>query len=197
MFHKQMNQFISEVYQKGEKLELFKEEKEFAVKHGLIPTDSEAVIEKDPSARFSDAYIERCDKESENFLASETAAFLNQAITYLKEHKNEFIYVESNWFELIGVDAVSLEVDDVFGTYDVMLGLKVQKKFEKIIKDQLNNRLQGDEDKFDLMFNHDDGLWNLNFTLNNVEGFNEVMSIGEAYQLIYRFLFKLGEAIEV
>nr|WP_263326560.1 branched-chain amino acid aminotransferase [Neobacillus sp. Marseille-Q6967] len=142
---------------------------------------------------FVDAYIERCSKETETMIGNESGAFLNQPISYLKTHKNEFIYLESKWFEEIGVEGVSLEVDDVFGTYDVMLGLKLQKKLEKPLKEFLDNHLQGDEAKFDLMFSHEDGLWDLNFALNFVDGFEDHMSINEAYQLIYRFLSQLVE----
>jgi len=60
----------------------------------------------------------------------------------------------------------------------------------------LDASLYGDEAKFDLIFSHEDGLWNLNFALNFVKGFNEEMTIDEAFQLIYRFLFKLIETVE-
>jgi hypothetical protein len=146
---------------------------------------------------FSDAYIERCDKETENMIKNETGTFLAQPLTYLKKNKNEFIYLESNWFEGIRVEAVSLEVDDVFGTYDVMLGLKLQKKFEKTLREHLNTNLLGIEAKFDLMFSQDDGLWNLNFALNYVEGFKEEMTLNEAFQVIYQFLNNLVEAVKV
>jgi hypothetical protein len=179
---------------------MYKEEIDYAKKYELFPDDikgSISLVEKDPTSRFSDAYIERVHKESEEVIAKEApASFLNQPIRYLKQHKNEFIYLESHWFEIIGVDAVSLEVDDVFGSYDVMLGLKQQKKCEKIIKTYLTNHLHGDEAKSALMFNQDDGLWDLNFALNGVEGFKEEMSIGEAYRLIYHFLFKMVEEVE-
>ncbi len=180
--------------QKTESITLFKEEKEYLEKNQLV--DNLQLSEQDPNVRFVDAYIERCDKESENMLKNESSSFLNEPLDYLKKHKNEFIYLESNWFDLIGVEAVSLEADDVFGTYDVMLGLKLQKKFEKTLKGNLNSQLQGDEAKFDLMFSLEDGLWNLNFALNYVEGFNEEITLGEAFQLIYRFLFQLVEAVE-
>jgi hypothetical protein len=172
---------------------VFQEEKDYIERNQL---DVPNLNEKDPNQRFSDAYIERCDKESENLIANESFSFLKQPLDYLKKHKNEFIYFESDWFELIGVDAVSLEVDDVFGTFDVMLGLRLQKKFEKNIKDFLNTHLHSDEAKFDLMFSGDEGLWSLNFALDYVEGFQDIKSILEAYQLIYRFLFSLAQAIE-
>lgn len=180
--------------QKTGAITLFKEEKEYAEKNQLA--GNLQLSEKDASIRFADAYIERCDKETENMLKNESSAFLNERLDYLKKHKNEFIYVESNWFDLISVEAVSLEADDVFGTYDVMLGLKLQKKFEKSLRENLNSLLNGDEAKFDLMFSQDDGLWNLNFALNFVEGYKEELTIGEAFQLIYRFLFQLVEAVE-
>jgi hypothetical protein len=153
-------------------------------------------MENNLNSSFTDAYIERCSKETETMITNESTSFLNQPLTYLKEHKNEFIYVESILFEKIGVEGVSLEVDDVFGTYDVMLGLKLQKKFEKMLKDQLNSSLHGDDAKFDLIFSHDDGLWDLNFALNYAEGFKETISLNEAFQLIHQFLSLLVESIK-
>ncbi|MEH7275113.1 branched-chain amino acid aminotransferase [Neobacillus vireti] len=145
---------------------------------------------------FSNAYIERCSKETETMIANESSSFLYQPITYLKEHKNEFIYVESILFEEIGVEGISLEVDDVFGTYDVMLGLKLQKKFDNVLREHLNHTLDGENSKFDLMFSQDDGLWDLNFALNYVTGFQEDMSIEGAFQLIHHYLSNLVEAVK-
>jgi hypothetical protein len=193
MLNKQLKNFIASV-DDIQKLEIFKEEKDYLLKHGLIEEHA-VLVEKSPESRFADAYIEKSNKESEEVINIESQDFLEQPIEYLKKHMNEFIYLESNWFEIIGVDAVSLEVDDLFGTYDVMLGLKLQKKFEVAIKQFLKDHL-GDDEKFDLMFSLDDGLWNLNFDLDSVEGFSEVMTLGEAFRLVYQFLFRLVEAVE-
>jgi len=182
------------VNQKDDSIKIFEEELDYLKNHQLA--DHVQFVETDASTRFEDAYIERCDKETETMIRNESLAFLSEPIEYLKKHKNEFIYLESKWFDLINVDAISLEADDVFGTYDVMLGLKLQKKFEKVLKELLDASLYGDEAKFDLIFSHEDGLWNLNFALNFVKGFNEEMTIDEAFQLIYRFLFKLIETVE-
>lgn len=178
---------------------LFKEELNYIEKHQLLKDETIGEVtftEKDSNSRFSNAYIERSDKETEELVAEESFAFLNQPIEYLKEHKNEFIYLESASFELVGVESVSLELDDLFGTYGVLLGLKLQKKYEAAIKEYLNKELNGDKGKYSLLFNAGDGLWDLNFALNYTEGFKEDLSIGEAYQLIYHFLFILGEAVE-
>jgi hypothetical protein len=193
MLNKQMKNLIASVDDIQE-LDLFIEEKDYLLRHGLMKEDVDVVV-KSPELRFVDAYIERNDKESEEVISKESNIFLEQPLNYLKKHMNEFIYLESNWFEIIGVDAISLEVDDLFGTYDVMLGLKLQKKFEPSIRMFLKEHL-GDEEKFDLIFSLEDGLWNLNFDLDSVEGFNETITLGRAFQLIYRFLFKLVEAVE-
>lgn len=179
--------------QEGKGVIIFPEERGYVEKHQITV---QTLTEKSADERFTDAYIERCDKGSEDFIAHESFSFFNQPLDFLKKHKNEFVYLESSWFDLIGVDAVSLEVDDVFGTYDVMLGLKLQKKFDKPLKEYLNEHLHNEEAKFDLMFNGDEGMWSLNFALNYVEGFQEEITLGEAYQIIYRFLFKLVEAME-
>jgi hypothetical protein len=196
MLKEKIKQYIAEKDRQStaEGVVLFREEIEYAEQNQLAGEGE--WIEKDANTRFADAYIERCDKESENMLKNETSAFLSEPLHYLKKHKNEFIYLESKWFDFVNVEAISLEMDDVFGTYDVMLGLKLQKKYDKQIREYLNAHLKGEEAKFDLMFTLDDGLWNLNFVLNYVEGFHEEMTIGEAFQLIYHFLFKLVEAVE-
>jgi len=154
------------------------------------------MIEKNSEVQLSNAYIERCDKESEQLISEENLAFLEQPLEFLKKHKNEFIYIELEWLDSFGVDSLSLELDDAFGTYDVMLGLKLQKKYDSSLRDQLHRQLSGEEPKFDLIFNHNDGLWDLNFSLNYVDGFNEEISIGDACNLIYHFLSKLVDQIK-
>lgn len=141
--------------------------------------------------------IERCDKETEQLIATEAQTFLTQSLEYLRKHKNEFLFVESPSFELIRVDAIALELDDVFDTYTVMLGLKLQKKFGPAIKAYLDEHLSGDGAKYSVMFSDQDGLWDVNFAVNYAEGFKEDMSFDEAYQFIYNFVSKLVEAVQV
>ncbi|MCZ2257732.1 branched-chain amino acid aminotransferase [Sporosarcina sp. G11-34] len=178
----------------ADKIELFKEEKEYAKKHGLFQ-DIE-VLEKDSSTRFADAYIERCEKETEALILVEAPIFLDQSIEHLKKNRHEFIFVESTSFGVIGVDAISLEFDDVFETYTALLGLKIQKKFGPAIKDYFETNLTGDAGKYSVMFSMADGLWDVNFALSYADGFKEDMTLAEAFQLIYQFLFTLVEACE-
>lgn len=180
--------------QKSDTIKTYKEESNYAKKYQLLESNY-SFSEREPNSRFTNAYIERYDKETEELLGEEKASFLDQPINYLKIHKNEFVFLESDWFDMVGADSVCLEVDDLFGTYEVMLGLKLQKKYEGAIKSYLASELIG-EKKFSLLFSQADGLWDFNFALNNVSEFHEEMTIGEAYRLIYSFLFKLMETVE-
>ena len=206
MLKKQMTQYIAKLIEEKQEtqdgriqVEVYKEEREYIEKHHLLNDyldKSISLVEKGHRLRFSDAYIERCDKETEELLAEESSSFMHKPIEYFKIHSNEFMYLESGWFELIGVDAISFEADSVFGTYDVMLGLKLQKKYESSLKSFLTTQLNSDDTTFDLMFNGNDGLWDFNFALNSLHDFNEIETIQEAYESIYRFLFQLAEALE-
>jgi hypothetical protein len=87
-------------------LELHIDVKEYAERNGLLQGKEAKVMES--GSLFNNAYIERGDKETEEFLGEESSAFLEQSISYFKDKKNEFMYMESHWFELVSVDAVSL-----------------------------------------------------------------------------------------
>ena len=196
MLKKQLEQYITDALKiDAEKIELYKEEKEYAEKHDLIPAGVE-VTEKDVNSRFSDAYIERCEKATVELILGEIPSFLNGKITHLKEHIGEFVYVESKIFELLGIDAISLELDDVFGTYTAMFGLKFRKKYNSAIKDFLDKVLADGEGKYSVAFSEKDGLWDMNFALNYADGFKEDMTMLEAYNLIYSFAFSLVASIE-
>jgi hypothetical protein len=194
MLKKQMESYISKSVIEN-KVELFKEEKDYVEKHKLIADDI-ILVEKENASRFTDAYMERSNKESEELISEENSAFLSQPIEYLKNNKDEFLYFESQWFELIGVEALSLEVDDVFGTYNAMFGLKFQKKMGEVLKTYLTKELQAEIGSFSLMFNQGDGLWDVNLALDNIKGFREDMTLEEAFNLIYHFLFILVQTIE-
>ncbi|MDF1510329.1 branched-chain amino acid aminotransferase [Robertmurraya sp. DFI.2.37] len=145
---------------------------------------------------MTDLYIERSDKETEEFIAEESSAFLEASISYLKEHKNEFIYFETSELTALGVDSLSIEVDDVFATYDVMLGLKLAKKQSSAIRTFLDQELNGNDIKYDLMFDQGDGLWNVNFTLDYVSGFRAEMTLANALRLIIDFLTRLVKFVK-
>lgn len=197
MLKKQVEKYINEKLKEAaakNNLELYREEKDYAEEHNLLNENKQEITIAEPQKRFEGAYIERGDKETEEFLGKESADFLKEPINYFKLHKNEFMYLESDWWDFVNVDAVSFEADDVFGTFDVMLGLKFQKKYGEAIKAYLSENLQGAE--FDLMFDGNEGIWSLNFALNNLDGYQENMTIGGAYSLVYSLLFELSEQIE-
>jgi hypothetical protein len=147
-------------------------------------------------SRFLDAHIERVHKETDELVAEAPVSFLDESIQFLTTHKQEFIYMEAGAFESVRTEAVSIELDDMFGFYNVMLGLKLQKKYDQALKTYLAEHLNGPELRFGAMFNQADGLWDLNFALNYAEGFQEEMSIGDAYELIWQFLSNLLKAVD-
>lgn len=135
--------------------------------------------------------IERCDKETEEVLGKEDPSFLNNIVTYLKEHLNEFVYIESSSFEEARIDSMSIEVDDVFGIYMALFGFRAPKKFGDSIKAYLKENLIGEEIRLSVMFSNEDGLWEMNLPINSIEGYDESMSIEDATKLTHRFLVGL------
>lgn len=180
-------------------IELYKEEKSFLEKHSSIVQEigkKVTLSEKVQDTRFNDVYIEKCNKETEDLISEESSTFLDQQIQYFQHHLEEFMYLESSWFDIIGVDAISFEMDSVFKTYDVMLGLKCQKKHEVKIKTFFSTNLISDKRNFEVMFNANEGIWDVNFSINSIKGFEEDWTIREAYNNVYHFLFQLREYIE-
>jgi hypothetical protein len=180
----------------GQSLSLYQEEKEYALQKKLVPQNL-MIEEKEESLRFKDSYIERVDKETDELIAEEfPLSFLDTPISYLKEHRSEFLYVESKWFEFIKLEGCSFEVDDVFGTYKVLTGLHMQKKFGSLLKQFFAKELNESPTSVQLLFNDKDGLWDVNIELDAIKEFNEKMSIGEVLVLTYRFFFHLVEYVE-
>jgi len=180
----------------GQSLSLYQEEKEYALQKELVPQNL-MIEEKEASLRFKDSYIERVEKETDELITEESPlSFLDTPLSYLKEHRSEFLYVESKWFEFIKLDGCSFEVDDVFGTYKVLTGLHMQKKFGSLLKQFFAKELNESPTSVQLLFNDKDGLWDVNIELDAIKEFNEKMSIGEALVLTYRFFFHLVEYVE-
>ncbi|CAM5200444.1 Branched-chain amino acid aminotransferase OS=Ureibacillus acetophenoni OX=614649 GN=SAMN05877842_10210 PE=4 SV=1 [Ureibacillus acetophenoni] len=145
---------------------------------------------------LSEVIIERCDKETEDVLSSEQLEFLSTPLQHVKKHPNEFIYIESPTFDQIKVDAISIELDDVFQTYTALLGLRMQKKYTAAIKNYFNENLIGENKYFSASFSGDEGIWDLNIPLDYIQGFSEEMTIGDALSLTYEFVTTLVKDIE-
>ncbi|MEK4686050.1 branched-chain amino acid aminotransferase [Bacillus sp. FSL M8-0256] len=143
-------------------------------------------------ARFGDVYIERVDKESENMIQTENASFLNTPLTYVKKHQKEFIYIESKWFDVVKVGGLAIEWDEVFQTYTVLFGLKRPKKDTNILKDMLSP-LNGAQ----LQFNGQDGLFDVNLQLLELEDIHEDTAFIDVISAVYRFLFHMIIQLEI
>ncbi|WP_018663145.1 hypothetical protein [Heyndrickxia acidiproducens] len=201
MLDTQLKKYMKEFSKKqGSKtvILLCKQELDYTNRHPAFFKDereSLKLIEADNSTRFANAYIERADKQTDETLAVESPEFLQQPLTYLKKHKREYLYTASDWYDVIGIDGISLELDDVFGHYNCMLGLKLQKKYGPEIQAALDSLLAG-EGSGQLMFEGNEGIWDVNFALNQVPGYHEDMVLLEAFILVYEILFALMEKLE-
>lgn len=142
-------------------------------------------------ARFADVYIERVDKESEEMIQTENASFLNTTLTYVKKQQKEFIYIESKWFDVVRADGLAIEWDEVFQTYTVLFGLKRPKKDTGLLKEMLST-LNGAQ----LQFNGQDGLFDINIPLLELEDIKEDTPLIGVISAVYRYLFNLLMQLE-
>ena len=140
--------------------------------------------------------MERCHKETEETLAVETAAFLQQKLAYLKEHQAEFLYAESDDFASLKMDAVVLEFDETFKVYTALFGLRLQKKVSAQLKAYLRDNLKGMLGSSSAMFAGDEGIWEINIALDAIEGFSGEETIEQAYELLAGFVKGLLEELE-
>lgn len=141
--------------------------------------------------------LERCHKETEETLAVESAGFLQQSISYLKEKQEEFLYVEADEFTAAKMDAVVLEFDETFKVYTALFGLRLQKKFSEPLKIYLRDHLKGMLGSSSAMFNGADGLWEVNIALDAIEGFTGEETIEQSVQLVVQFMEQLLQEVAV
>lgn len=193
LIKKKLSQKITEAT--DQQLTLTSEEKDYAIQHQLLPETANIVlVEKDQL--FTNAIIERFDKETEELISKDSYSFLQTSLVHFKEKLNEFLYLESPNFDVIGVDAIAVEYDEVFEVYTAMFGLAVQKKFGPAMKDYLDEHFHAANMNYSIMFAGNDGLWEVNLPLNYIDQFNENFTIEEAYVFLYSFIFSLVSAIE-
>ncbi|MRX70752.1 branched-chain amino acid aminotransferase [Bacillus lacus] len=141
--------------------------------------------------RFKGCYIERVNKETEELQEEANSTLLDASIHEIALHKQDFYYLESDWFQLLGVNGFSLEVDDVFGHYSALLGLQLPKKAGSYLKEFLTGSLGEDQLAYSAMFNDREGLWEINLQYNVMDGFQSEQSIGELVKMLYLLLFNL------
>ncbi len=165
-------------------------QKEFAEKHGLLPDGTEAAA----APVFSPAYS-LADKETDEERKIDQALG-NTPVSYVKQHPDEYVYAEEPLFITVGIDGVSIEVDDVFGTVTALFGLRVQKKHGDWLKTCIDSKLGTAPGTRSLMFSNEDGLWDVNIALDYAEGFSENFTFDETLQFLYDWVFRMLAALE-
>ncbi|MEK4230551.1 protoporphyrinogen oxidase [Solibacillus sp. FSL H8-0538] len=189
MLKKRMQVYISE---QGEELALFEVEKAYAKKHNLLP---QGVIAGRKHFQFE--VLERCDKESEELIAEEEATFLATPIHYLKAHQNEFIYAATEELDRVRVDAFALEFDEEFEAYTALFAVQLQKKHKTDIQAHLLSSLDIERAKCSVAFNAQESLWEMNIALEAMDDFNDQLTLEQVYEILYTFVFRLIEKVEV
>ena len=180
---------IMQIIENENNIELFPIEKLYAENLGLIGENS-TIGEK----KWMFPVIERCLKETEEVIKEEDASFIDKPITYFSAQIEEFVYLDSPAFDTIRVDGMAFEIDDVFHTFTVLFGLKIQKKWGSFLKDYLKEHVGLQTSS--AMFSDQDGLWDINVPLDALDGFRSDMPLAEAVDLAYRFIFTMLESLE-
>ncbi|NQD66419.1 branched-chain amino acid aminotransferase [Bacillus haikouensis] len=191
MLKEKLSDFIKKQNEENGAVALFNIEEGYASAHGILEGE---VLSEDTRSRFQELIIERCNKESEETVKKESASFLDSPLSLLKSHKDEFLFLNAEWFEIIRIDGISIEIDDVFGHYAAMFGLKLQKKFRDEMEEYLDVTLQ-DEQGYNLLFNGEDGLWDVNIAINNLPSFSEDLTLKDVIEIIYVYLFEMIEKV--
>lgn len=142
--------------------------------------------------------VERCNKETEEIIAVEQAAFLQQPITYFKKEMEQFLYVGAAEFEAVKMDAVVVEFDEMFKVHTALFGLSIQKKYSQALKFYLRDHLKGMLGSSSAMFNGDEGLWEVNIAFEAMPTFTGEETIEQAIEQLIEFVnTMLAEVVNV
>lgn len=180
---------IMQIIENENNVGLFPIEKQYAEKNELVSANSSI-----GNKNWVFPVIERCLKETEEVIKEEDASFVEKPITYFSAQIEEFVYLDSPVFDTIRVDGMAFEMDDVFHTFTVLFGLKIQKKWGTFLKDYLKDHVGLQTSS--AMFSDQDGLWDVNLPLDALDGFQSDMPLAEAVDLAYRFIFTMLEVLE-
>ena len=165
-------------------------QQEFAEKKGLLPSGVKIL----PAPVFKPNYsLSNKETDEDNTLPD---GLSHLEITYVKKHNDEYVYAEEPVFSTVGVDGISLEEDDVFGTITALFGLQIQKKHGEWLKTYIDTTLGTAPGTRSLMFSGEDGMWDVNIAINYLEGFSDGLTFDETLQLLYIWIFNMLVALE-
>ncbi|WJY27849.1 hypothetical protein [Sporosarcina trichiuri] len=162
----------------------------YARERGLLPAGSEVLA----PPLFNPSYV-TADKETDEETPAEDGIG-SRPITWVKDHPDRYVYAEEPLFQSVGVDGISLEADDVFGTVTALFGLRLQKKHGEWLKQYIDQDLGTAPGTRSMMFSNDDGLWDVNIALDHAEGFSDALTFNDTLQLLYSWLFRMLTALE-
>ncbi|SDN04992.1 hypothetical protein SAMN05518871_103149 [Psychrobacillus sp. OK028] len=145
---------------------------------------------------FNEAIIERYNKETDELIAKETKEFLQNPLTFYKEHLQEYTFLETKVLDDVSVDAIAVEYDEVFEVYTAMFGLFIQKKYTNELRAFLDEHYNPEKVQYSMMFAGNEGLWEINLPINYLKGYDDSFTIEDVYQFLYTLIFKLVASIK-
>lgn len=132
--------------------------------------------------------LDRCNKETEEIIASADEKFLTQPLNYVAQHQIEYIYAEAKEFTDRKMDAVVIEFDDMFKVHSALFGLALQKKFSNPIKTYLRTNLTPMLGSSSAMFNGQEGIWEINIAFDAMKNYTGNETFAEAYTKLLQFV---------
>lgn len=132
--------------------------------------------------------LDRCNKETEEIIASADESFLKEPLNYVAQNQIEYIYAESKEFTDRKMDAVVIEFDDMFKIHTALFGLALQKKYSNPIKTYLRANLTPMLGSSSAMFNGQEGIWEINIAFDAMKDYTGNETLGEAYDKLLKLV---------
>ncbi|QPC46491.1 hypothetical protein [Mangrovibacillus cuniculi] len=194
MLKKRYQEFLSQHSQQNVPLQVSEQEYNYVNQYSEMNATNLEVLEK--PEKILSPYVERVEKETEETVKMMDETFLQQDFSFLYRKKSEYVYIESKWFDVIAMESLSIEVDDVFNNIELMFGLRLQKKKMDEIKSFLTDQLSLEKGRLSVLFNGQDGLFDINISLETLPNYQEEMSFSEILSALYDLLFTLHVDLE-
>ncbi|HEY4579058.1 MAG TPA: hypothetical protein VIG63_04290 [Savagea sp.] len=132
--------------------------------------------------------IERCHKETDEVIETLSKEALDTPMNQLEKWMDSFIYLESPHFDQLQMDCLTLEKDDVFLTYTALFGLHLPKDQQEFLKYYIETHTNPTLAKHAILYSDKDRMFDVNFTLDALEGFNAQLTIQETIDLLSAFM---------
>lgn len=131
--------------------------------------------------------IELYYKETEELIKKEHAPFMQTSISYLSDHMEQFLYVETEDFTKRRIETFVMEKDDVFQTYGILCSFPAKKLMVEYVTNYLKSHSESSHAPFSVIHDAKDGLLDMNIPLSIFEQQSDQITFYEAIQSFLQF----------